>query len=174
MRRLMLTVFLAMVLVVSAATGAFAGRFHFTTLDFSSGSFIFSGTAVGLGNGEYTLYLEATAAVTAQCENKGGTQASGRNALSTSVSGSTTFDTDENGTATVQLEVDDPTLLSFGDAPPSNKEAGCPNGNWSVVGVQVVEWTGAHLTVTDSSGTVVFDQEYACSGIDATLSCTAV
>jgi len=171
MRRSALSVLFAVVLFMATAVVAQAGSFHFRSATFLGGSLRFDGTAVGLGSEAYDVTLEGTASVVAMCQNKGGTQAPGRNALSVSVTDSVQVSTEDNGQALVTIVLDDPTMASFGSGSPSNKEAGCPNGKWSVVDVTVQEWTAARLTVVDSTGTTVFDQFFDCSGAGATLQC---
>jgi hypothetical protein len=160
--------------VVATAAGAAAGSFHFRTSSFSLGSLTFNGIAVGLGNADYTFELVGTATVRANCVNPGGTEAQGRNDLSVSVSNTAVASTDENGQTPVSITVEDPTLADFGGSAPSKKQAGCPNGNWTVANVTVVGWTAAHLTVTDNSaGEIVFEQSYSCGTSNGVFACTA-
>jgi hypothetical protein len=71
--------------------------------------------------------------------------------------------TEDSGKTFVSLTVEDPSLVNL-DAPPSAK-LNCPNGNWSVVGVVVVEWTSAHILIEElATNDVLFDQGYTCSG----------
>ena len=132
---------------------------------------MFDGVAVGLGNGEYQFDLEATAAVLAVCGNKGGNEAPGQLLLA-SLSKTKTVSTDSSGQAPVSIEIPNPTIDDFEGV--SSREAGCPNGNWSLVDVTFIEWVAAHLVVTDlSTGNIVYDAQFNCSGDGATLSCVA-
>ena len=175
MRRGVASITIAFVLVFTLALGAFAGGFHFKSFSFSTGSLTFDGVGVGLGNTEFTATLDATATVRANCVNKGGTESPGRNDLFASVSGEdTVIRTDDRGQTAVSLTVADPTLPDL-DAKPNTKKD-CPNGNWKITDVIVVEWTSAHLLITElGTGEVVFEQDYICSGggYDLTpVSCT--
>jgi hypothetical protein len=173
MGRVLRALAIAMLLVVMSAVGASAGSFHFKTSSFTLGSLTFNGIAVGLGNAGYTVELTGTATVRANCVNPGGSQAPGRNDLFTAVTNTTSLTTGSNGQATVNLTVHDPTLADFGSAPPSKKEAGCPNGNWTVANITVIGWTAAHLTVVEAAtGRSVLDQRYTCGTSGGSFSCT--
>ncbi|HEY5889753.1 MAG TPA: hypothetical protein VIW94_03510 [Acidimicrobiia bacterium] len=164
MRRSIGTVLVSVVMVLALGLSAGAGGFHFKSFNFTSGSLTFDGVGVGLGNTEFDAVLSATATVTAQCKNKGGTTAPGRNDITASAEGeATSFTTDDRGQTNVVLTVADPGLPDL-DAPPSSK-TDCPNGKWSISGVSVNEWTSAHLLLTESAtGAVLFEQDYICSG----------
>lgn len=164
MRR-MFNALLVLVLVLGLALTAGAGGFHFKSVKFSSGSLTFTGVGVGLGNTAFQAELSATATVRAQCANKGGTTAQGRNDIFASVEGEPQLGgTDEDrGQTLIELSVPNPTLVDL-DAPPSTKQD-CPNGNWSVTGVEVREWTSAHLLITERvTNIVLFEQNYMCTG----------
>lgn len=164
MRRTSISFVIALVLIVATALGAGAGGFHFKSASFTSGSLTFSGVGVGLGNTAYTAVLSATATVRAQCTNKGGTKADGRNDLFASVEGDAMDgSTDDRGQTTLSLTVENPGLPDL-DAPPNTKQD-CPNGNWQITGLGVVEWTSAHLLLTATNdGSILFEQDYVCSG----------
>jgi hypothetical protein len=151
-------------MILALAMTAGAGSFRFKSIQFSSGSFVFEGVGVGLGNTAFDAVLSATATVRAQCTNKGGTTAPGRNDIFVSVEGETkSFTSDDRGQTNVLLEVEDPGLPDL-DAPPSTKQ-NCPNGKWSISSVLVTEWTSAHLLLTEgTTGAVLFEQDYLCSG----------
>lgn len=164
MRRTFTSFVIAIVLVFATALGAGAGGFHFKTFVFISGSLTFDGVGVGLGNTAFDAVLSATATVRATCVNKGGTAAPGRNDIFAEVEGqATSFTTDDRGNTNVVLTVADPGLPDL-DSPPSAK-ADCPNGKWTIPSVDVLEWTSAHLLLTEmNTGAVLFEQDYICSG----------
>ncbi len=164
MRRRFITFVTVFVLVFATMLGAGAGGFHFKSAFFTSGSLTFNGVGVGLGNTAFDAVLSATATVRANCVNKGGTAAPGRNDILASVEGeATSFTTDDRGQTNVVLTVADPGLPDL-DSPPSTK-ANCPNGKWTIPSVDVLEWTSAHLLLTEmTTGAVLFEQDYICSG----------
>jgi hypothetical protein len=156
---------MSFLLVFAVALAADAGKFHFSSTAFSSGSLTFSGVGVGLGNSDYLATMDATATLRALCENKGGTKAGGRNDIFVSVPGpqDQVIRTDDSGRTSVSLTVEDPSLSDL-SAPPSAK-LDCPNGNWKIVDVVVLEWTSAHITIEElGTQAVLFDQAYNCSG----------
>ena len=163
MRRRVASVAITFLLVLTLALGAFGGGFHFRSITFRTGSLVFEGVGVGLGNTEFTATLDATATVRANCVNKGGTAAAGRNDLTASVTGEdTVIRTDDRGQTAVTLTVD-ATLPDLDERP--NRKADCPNGNWKIANVIVVEWTSAHLLITELvTGATVFEADYVCSG----------
>jgi hypothetical protein len=90
------------------------------------------------------------------------------------------FVTDENGNALVEVIAPDP---SFADVEPSPtpKQAGCPNGNWMVVGVVdgSTNWTAARIVVKDESGLVQLDLSFTCitlfeNGVATDVSCVEI
>lgn len=168
--RSVLSVLLSLILVFAVALAADAGKFHFKSSTFSSSSLTFNGVGVGLGNSDYLATMNATATVRALCENKGGTKAGGRNDIFVSLEGpqDQVIRTEDSGKTEVSLTVEDPTLADI-DAPPSAKQD-CPNGNWKVVDVVVLEWTSAHISITElGTDAVLFDQAYSCTGGGVTL-----
>jgi hypothetical protein len=70
--------------------------------------------------------------------------------------------TNDRGQTTLSLTVKNPGLPDL-DAPPNTKQD-CPNGNWQITGLGVVEWTSAHLLLTATDGSILFEQDYVCSG----------
>lgn len=168
--RSVLSVLLSLVLVFSVALAADAGKFHFKSSTFSTSSLTFNGVGVGLGNSDYLATMDATATVRALCENKGGTRAAGRNDIFVSLEGpqDQVIRTEDSGKTEVSLTVEDPTLGNL-DGSPSSKQ-NCPNGNWKIVDVVVLEWTSAHITITElGTDAVLFDQAYSCAGGGVTL-----
>lgn len=165
MPRSVLSFLLVLVLVFAVALAAEAGKFHFKSSTFSSSSLTFNGVGVGLGNSDYLATMNATATVRALCENKGGNLAGGINDIFLSLEGpqDQVIRTEDSGKTEVSLTVEDPVLGDL-DTTPSAK-ANCPNGNWKVVDVLVMEWTSAHISITElGTDAVLFDQAYDCSG----------
>jgi hypothetical protein len=164
-RRIAGSLVMSFILVFAVAFAAGAGKFHFNFTTFSTGSLTFSGVGVGLGNTDYLATMDATATLRALCENKGGAKAGGRNDIFVSVPGpqDQVIRTEDSGKTFVSLTVEDPSLADL-SAPPSAKQ-NCPNGNWSVVGVVVFEWTSAHILIEElGTNAALFDQAYTCSG----------
>jgi hypothetical protein len=144
---------------------AFAGKFHFNSIDFSlGGSMLVEGVLVGLGNETGTVTLTGYGTVTALCENKGGNQAPGRNPISVNVQETGAFVTQSNGRANVEVIAPDPESVEFAPSP-TPKQAGCPNGNWSVVGIVdgSTNWTAAEIVVKDDAGEVRILASFTCT-----------
>lgn len=150
------------------ATAGIAGNMHFGGGGVSTGSVIFEGVLVGIGSDIARVDVFADGFVTAECTNKGGNAAAGRNLLEIAISDSTFAIPDENGRAEIRLELLDPTLediLGSTSPSPSPKEAGCPNGNWKVTGIAEVFWTTVHVTATDASFVVQDELFFDCTGV---------
>lgn len=181
-RRFLGSVSAILILLLVFAPAAFAGQPHFNSFTFSIGSSLdFLGVIVGLGNENSLVKMTATGSVTAICENKGGGQAPGRNDISVEVEQTVTAFVDENGRATVLVEAPDPTSPGF-EPSPNEKEAGCPNGKWTVVGIQdhSTNWTAAHIQVFDEAGIVQIDLLFTCTtffdenGVGVSVTCVEV
>jgi hypothetical protein len=155
-----------------------AGSFHFNSLSFSLGSLDVKGSLAGLGNQAAEVTLTAFGKVTALCQNNGGQQAPGRNPISADTQQTSVFVTDQNGMALVQVSAPDPTFADLQPSP-TPKDAGCPNGNWTVVGVVdgSTNWTAARIVVKDEYGQVQLDLSFACvttfdaNGMATSVSC---
>ena len=167
MRRTLLTV-LSVLAVISLTTSAvFAGTGSFNGgVGFKTGSLIGFGKYVGYGGQDLWARLIGDATVLAMCQNKGGKQAPGRNPLSVTTSSTDILSYIQNGTAPVELTAADPSTFPFVAPSPTPKEAGCPNGNWTVEPGPIpgsTVWTGARITIRsgDASGDVLFDECYA-------------
>ena len=146
------------------APAARAGKFHFNSdVSFFLGSLGMEGTLVGLGNEVAVVTLTGFGTVKAMCENNGGNQAPGRNPISVSTEQTKEFVTNENGNALVEIIAPDPSEPEFAPSPTS-KQAGCPNGNWTV---EIVEgstnWTAANVLVKDDFGNVQLDLDFTCT-----------
>jgi hypothetical protein len=148
---------------------------------FGRGSIIFSGVARGLGNvnelknGGHTVrvYMQAVAVVSAQCRNAGGNTAPGRNPiLLPMLAGPKELIPDSNGSAPIFIEISPSTVLST-PISPTPKQAGCPNGNWTVTGIVPgsERWQSASIYVT-RDGVEVLRQNYSCLDTGTSLTCT--
>jgi len=168
----------AMFLLLSGVMVALAGSPHFIgTLSFSSGSLHVTGNLAGLGNTNITVKLDAYANVTASCQNSGGSIAPGRSPIRVSTVVTTSVVPDASGRTSIELVAQDPLSISPLPPAPSSKTAGCPNGNWKVVGFvpASTQWTGALISVTDSgTGALLLQQRYACTGAGTSLTCTQI
>lgn len=157
-------VVIVLALAMVMAPAAWAGKFHFNSIDFSlGGSLLVKGFLAGLGNDVAEVTLTGFGAVTALCENKGGNQAPGRNPIEVTAQQTDVFVSDSNGRALVQVIAPDPTAPEF-EPSPTPKEAGCPNGNWNVVGIidGSTDWTAATIVVKDGLGQVQLDLSFTC------------
>jgi hypothetical protein len=155
-----------------------AGKFHFNSVNFSLGSLVMEGDLAGLGNQQAKVTLTAYGTVKAMCENKGGQQAPGRNPISINTQQTVIYFTDQNGKAQVEVIAPDPTLQQIKPSP-TPKQAGCPNGNWKVVGVAVgsTNWTAAKVIVKDEADKIQINLSFTCtttfssSGVATSVSC---
>ena len=164
-RRILISGSAIVILLLIFVPPAFAGKFHFNTLEFSIGhSLVLDGTLVGLGNEAAQVNLTAVGSVTAMCENRGGQRAPGRNPISVEVEQVVTVTFDSNGRALVFVLAPDPTSPEF-EPSPTPKEAGCPNGNWSVVDIldSSTNWSAARIVVLDEAGIIQIDQSFTCT-----------
>jgi hypothetical protein len=169
---------ISLVIAILVVQSASAGKFHFNSLNFSlGGSMLVQGSLVGLGNegAEVTLFGYGT--VMGLCENNGGKQAPGRNPVEVRVTETGVFHSDSNGRALVSVIAPDPEAPEFAPSP-TPKQAGCPNGNWRVVGIVdgSTNWTGAEIIVKDQYNQVRIHQTYTCTtffenGIAKNISC---
>jgi hypothetical protein len=101
-----------------------------------SSPFLFDAVIVGVGNDSAYVNIQLDGSVLAICQNKGGNAAPGRNYVDVSVvHNAGPFTADQNGRVVINdEEVDEPVFDPNNPDNPSPKEAGCPNGNWKVVG----------------------------------------
>lgn len=143
---------------------AHAGKFHFNSISFSLGSMVMQGTLVGLGNDAGEVTLTAKGTVIAMCENQAGQQAPGRNSIKVNVTQKEVFVTSSNGLAPVKVVASDPSFSGFTPSP-TPKQAGCPNGNWSVVDFidNSTDWTSANVLVKDETGAVQLNLNFTCT-----------
>ena len=172
MPRLKLPIVLIVLLLVGVMVAS-AGSPHFIgTVSFSTGSFHMSGDLAGLGNTPVTVRLDAYAKIMPLCQ-KGEHTAPGYNTIS--VTESTSAVSSHNGRSSFNLVVPDP-LYAWPLPPlPSWQTAGCSNSYWSVAGFvpHSTRWTGAKISVfLNSTGALVLEQNYTCTGVDAALTCT--
>jgi hypothetical protein len=108
-----------------------------------------SGALSGLGNGDVEITIDATADVTAVCENNGGNQAPGQNPAPINVTGSESIPEEEvkNGNTPFSVETDPPES-------PIPGAPDCPNPNWSEF-ITDLAFTSATITVEQPAGNVV-------------------
>lgn len=159
------------VMLVSAGSPHFIG-----TLSFTAGSLHVTGDLAGLGNTDVVVRLDAYANVVAQCQNRGGNTAPGRNPIAVSTTVTTSLIPDANGRTSVELTALDPVTVTPPLSSPSAKTAGCPNGNWSVVGFVPgsTQWTGAQISVIDNrTAVLLLRMNYTCTGAGTALTCTS-
>jgi hypothetical protein len=167
MRRKILSIVSVLLILSISASTAFAGNVHLSgSTSFSFGSLIADGTLAGLGNTDVNVILQGWGTGVATCTNKGGTSAPGQNPIQVSVQGieSIPATLTQNGTTPFHVETADPT-------PPTAKQAGCPNSNWQVTSF-FVYWTSARITVEDTSGVVLLQQDFTCTTTTTSVSCT--
>jgi hypothetical protein len=170
--------FISLILTGLLASTALAGKFTFNSLDFNlGGSLVLQGSLVGLGNQVAQVTLTGYGSVWAMCENKGGQQAPGRNPVYVEVQQSGLYVSEDNGRALVRVVAPDPTEPEFAPSP-TPKQAGCPNGNWAVVGIvdNSTDWTAARVMVKDEFGQIQIDQFFTCTttfenGIATSITC---
>ena len=169
-RILSLTIVIVAVVAGLAVPAVLAkGNPHFldNTLGFRGGSPLTGkGCMAGLASEEFLVVLRGTGSADATCVNPGGSkQVPGRNPVTVTVEGEDIVTTDRTGSASFSLEVPDPFTADVPPSPspsPSPKEAGCPNGSWTVVlDPETWTWTKGCLFLYDVTGTRLFDQ--ACS-----------
>jgi hypothetical protein len=160
-------VLFALALAAILAPAAQAGSFHFNGATFGlGGSLVFSGLLSALDSEVAFVTLTGYGTVTAQCQNKAGNLAPGRNPISVSVQQTGEFTANENRAIQIEIHVPDPTDAGF-EPLPTPKQAGCPNGKWSVVGLQdgSMNWTGLTLLIKDEFGQVQVDLDFTCNTI---------
>ena len=55
------------------------------------------------------------------------------------------------------------------------QEAGCPNGNWTVTGIQITAWFAATITVLHAdTDEVLLTQDFVCETVGNTITCVPV
>ncbi len=174
MQKRLLTILVAVLILVATVMPVYAAISG--VFSFGRGSFILSGVIRGLGNtdnNETVTVLTARAIVYAECVNRGGNVAPGRNPLRLSVTlTSAPLQADSNGNADVYIRIPDPSLISPTPISPSPKEAGCPNGNWTVRGIlpASARWQSAQVVVL-RNGESELAENFACSDNGTTLTC---
>ncbi|MCI0713703.1 MAG: hypothetical protein L0154_26330 [Chloroflexi bacterium] len=125
LKKKVIATIIALVLVVGVLSAEAGVNFGGTT-GLGGGSVISSGKVGGCGNqGCASVSMHVTGSnLTAWCQNNGGKIAPGQNTLTVDSNFSTSLTIDSNGNYDFYMEEEIlPTVL----------EAGCPNGNWTVV-----------------------------------------
>jgi hypothetical protein len=169
--KVFLLVLLAVSLAALPAYAAISGVFSF-----GRGSLVLTGVIRGLGNtnkNDVVTLLTGTAIVYAECVNPGGNVAVGRSPIQLSVTiQSAPLQADSNGNASVYIQIPDPATISPAPVSPTPKQAGCPNGNWSVRGLQngSARWQAARVEVRRNGSTELL-QHYNCIDDGVNLSC---
>jgi len=134
---------------------------------FNSGSVIIDVTLAGYGNSELSFDAFITGTdLQATCVNKGGNIAPGQELVSIFQTVSNqTVEADENGNATVNTTID---VAGQVDA----RDAGCPNGKWSVNGLTGLIEVELHFF----AGNDAIFEIYSCEIDDPTafISCDLV
>lgn len=179
MKRSSLIALFMAIFLVTATTVAFAGKMHFNSdpVVRLGNSLNVEGDLVGVGGGQGALVTvtgTGTANVVAMCENRGGNQAPGQNPLIAETTSSATFGpVPDNGRVHVDLTIPDPTIADVIGSIDS-KRAGCPNGNWNVVGLDPgsVDWIFLNLTATSPTNpTYVIEGPCDTNLVAGTISC---
>lgn len=173
MRRKLISILSALVVLSLSATAVYAGAAHFVgSVSFGISSLVASGKLAGLGSGDVTVILEGSGTGIATCTNKGGTEAPGQNPVAVSVVGIQSIPKTliKNGSTPFEIETEDP-------QPPTAKVAGCPNNKWKVTSFFVF-WTSAIITVkTADTGDILLRQEFTCTTTgspNASVTCTPI
>jgi hypothetical protein len=169
---LLITTLLVLLMVSPVSAGPAIGL---RSVQFSLGSLIASGYAIGLGNTDVTVVLNASGErADVFCVNNGGSIVPGHSSPKIDAVGIDTLAGNDanrkNGKAPFTTETSDfiPWYL-----------AGCPNANW-VGQIDFVYWTEATLTVhqgfNNPSGSILATQSYTCvtTRDPDSVSCTPV
>lgn len=180
-RRLFISLTVVLIMLLVFVPPAFAGKFHFNSIIFNIGNSLdFTTVIYGLqGNEAFQVTVSATGLVTAICENPEGNQVPGQNPISVEAEDSVTGVTNSGGRSKVVIEVPDSTFSEF-EPLPTPDEAGCPEGNWEVVGIQdqPTNWTAARIVVVDGFEVVQVDKSFTCitsfKGMSARVACSEV
>jgi hypothetical protein len=159
MRRIAITIPLAVLSLGLSATLAFADTIHNISVSFDGNTVTATGDISGLGSQKpaYAV-LSANGFATYECSNQGGNAAPGQNPVP--VQGSSApqdlGNTTHNGRGTVNVSV---TVTAPQTINP--KTAGCPNGKTWTATLQSVTLTSATLTIYQGNpNNVIFQQTY--------------
>jgi len=169
MKKKLLIIWSTLLIAMLTFSPVYAGGVSIT---WGGGSIIGEGYAYGFSRDEVTITLDAVGNAYFSCVDPGNANnvVPGQNPITVKEEQEATVDleADENGKFSIKLEADvDPGLFT-------PKQVGCPNNNWKVV-VDWVDWTWAAITVTDnSSGKVLWYQEYECMSSPSDVDCSKI
>jgi hypothetical protein len=153
-RRSAVSLFVGLFVAVTAAS-VFAANVHFKggqpTCTADGLTITYTGQLAGLGNEDVKVDISGSATFETTCQNRGGTEAPGRNPAIAQFSGSVSIPANEikNGTTPFLAEA------TITEPTPTAAEAGCPNGNWTVNVGEATGFSSVTLTVEQPAGTVV-------------------
>lgn len=124
------TIFIGVIAINLLAAMTVLGGLHFIgSSSVDSGSVIAKVDVGGFGNDTEDITVDLHISGTglqAMCENNGGKVAWGQELFDATANASQTVTVNKNGKATANFKT---------EIAPDAKAAGCPNGNWTVVGV---------------------------------------
>jgi len=144
-KRVLFTLFAAVLLALTFGTSAHAASPHFVraTADLSGTNLIVSFKEAGLGDNQLITYVaSADATATYVCVNRGGANPSAQNKTTVSgpVSATGTFSSGKNGQVTASLTLNPPSAGGFS----------CPPGQ----SLQIAEVSYTNVAITDTTNNV--------------------
>jgi hypothetical protein len=115
---------------------------------------LMQGTLTGLGNGDITVMLSASAGANTTCTNQGGNQAPGQNPGDVTVAGVQIIPDNQikNGNVSLNVSTQPPAVPTF-------EQAGCPSKNWTAA-ITDLDFTTATVVVVQG-GVIVFQETFS-------------